>query len=88
MTVSGNALLASLSSEMKHEMVALAAASQYRRTRQIERGMWSSLPVVSDDDPTIETGWDNGTTPYPAPMHVGMTTKEAQAHYDTTMAEV
>ena len=73
MAARGNALWDSLSSEMKHEMAALAAAWQFRRARRIEQGIPASSLEVFDDDPTMETGFDNNLALEPMLMHVSLT---------------
>lgn len=82
MTSSRDALWESLSTEMKHEVAALAAAWQSRRARQIEASMPTNSPELSDDDPTMETGSNNDSAPEPAPVHVGLTMEQAQAHFN------
>ncbi|KAE8783954.1 NHL repeat-containing protein 2 [Hordeum vulgare] len=63
MTAGGEALWESLSTKMKHEVVALAVAWQSHRARRIEVGLPTSSPKVSDDedDPAMETGSDDIT---------------------------
>lgn len=87
MTACGEALWESLSTEMKLEVAALAAAWQSQRARRIKAGLPSSSPELCDDedDLTMETGSDD-TTLAPAPVHTGFTM--VQVHYNAAMTEV
>ncbi|KAE8798734.1 hypothetical protein D1007_25915 [Hordeum vulgare] len=65
MTMSGNAIWDSLSSEMKHETDALAAGWQSCHARWTKHNMSASSPEVSSDDPTMEMGSDDDTASKP-----------------------
>ena len=49
--------------------------------------MPASSPEVSNNDPTMESGSDDDTTPEPALMRGSFTMEQVQAHYDTAMAD-
>ena len=68
-----------VSTKMKHEVAALAAAWQSRRARRTEARMPASSPEVSDDDATMmETCSNDDSATDPAPVHVGLTMEQAQ----------
>ncbi|KAE8803496.1 NHL repeat-containing protein 2 [Hordeum vulgare] len=86
MTANRKALRDSLSSEIKHGVAAIAAASQSHRAKRIMVGLPARSAEVSDDDTMMETDSDD-TAPTPSPpMHSGYIMTQMQAHYNAAMA--
>ncbi|KAE8820807.1 NHL repeat-containing protein 2 [Hordeum vulgare] len=77
MTSIETALLESLSSEMKHEVVALAAAWQRHHARWIEAGRPAIPSEISDDDPMMDTGPDDDSTSETPMVHAALTMEQA-----------